>query len=166
MRIIKLGLISLLALFIVIWLLSLLIPSQVRVSRAIDIPVGAEMLRPQVMDLQNWASWNYLLQQPGLRNPVFTRTGFNSDEMNVALVKADTALVLTRWIRKGQEPISSGIAMISAGANTTIVQFYFDFQVSWYPWEKFGSILFDRQIGPQLERSLEQLKMKCLGQLN
>jgi hypothetical protein len=38
------------------------------------------------------------------------------------------------------------------------VQWYFDFEVNWYPWEKFGSILFDRQLGPSMERSLETLK--------
>jgi hypothetical protein len=30
--------------------------------------------------------------------------------------------------------------------------------LKWYPWEKFASIIFDRQLGPYMERSLGNLK--------
>jgi hypothetical protein len=44
-------------------------------------------------------------------------------------------------------------------SDTTVVQWYFDFRLKWYPWEKFGSIVFDQQLGPSMESSLENLRI-------
>jgi len=30
-------------------------------------------------------------------------------------------------------------------------------KLHWYPWEKFGSIIYDKQLGPQMEQSLLNL---------
>jgi hypothetical protein len=38
------------------------------------------------------------------------------------------------------------------------VQWYFDFVFRWYPWEKFSSIVYDKQLGPAMEKSLNNLK--------
>lgn len=47
--------------------------------------------------------------------------------------------------------------LIPAGS-VTVVQWYFDFTFKWYPWEKFSSIIYDKQLGPQMEQSLLNLK--------
>jgi hypothetical protein len=39
-----------------------------------------------------------------------------------------------------------------------VLQWYFDIKLRWYPWEKFGSIVFDKQLGPPMEKSLGNLK--------
>jgi hypothetical protein len=33
-----------------------------------------------------------------------------------------------------------------------------DFRLRWYPWEKFSSLLFEKQYGTQMEAGLESLK--------
>jgi len=38
------------------------------------------------------------------------------------------------------------------------VQWYFDFHLDWYPWQKFQSIIYDKQLGIPMENSLQQLK--------
>jgi hypothetical protein len=47
--------------------------------------------------------------------------------------------------------------LIENGSVTT-VQWYFDFVFRWYPWEKFSSIVYDKQLGPAMEKSLNNLK--------
>ena len=41
---------------------------------------------------------------------------------------------------------------------STTVQWYFDFHLKWYPWQKFQSIVYDKQLGPEMEASLENLR--------
>lgn len=157
MRIIKLGLISLVGLSLVIFLLSALIPSEMRVSRAITIDVPRDSVIGKVKDLSQWKQWNVLVNKAELTNKEFSSSRFTSTELSVSLSGNDSSLVHTQWTRSGQPPIACGMNVLAA-ENRTIVQWYFDFKVKWYPWEKFGSIIFDNQLGPPMEQSLAQLK--------
>ncbi len=158
MRLVKLGLISFLGLFLVIFLLSLLIPSKMRVSRAITINAPADTVLKFIKDMREWPRWNALLKNEELTAVQLERDLFSSAEMKIRVLATDsTGMVQTKWERSGQSPILSGIHATSSG-NATIVQWFFDFRVNWYPWEKFGSIVFDKELGPPMEISLDQLK--------
>jgi len=160
MRVVKLGLISLVGLFLVIFLLSLLIPSTMRVSRAITIDAPIDTVHTYVKDMRQWELWNALLKNENLHSVVFDQSSISSDEMKVIMLPPDSTGIRTSWERVGQDKIQSGVSITQA-ANSTIVQWYFDFKVKWYPWEKFGSIVFDKELGPPMEQSLEQLKKLC-----
>jgi len=160
MRLVKLGLISLVGLFLVIFLLSLLIPSTMRVSRAITIDAPIGTVNAYVKDMRQWPLWNALLKNENLHSVKIDQTSFSSDEMKIIMLPPDSAVIRTSWERVGQDKIISGIGITQAG-NSTIVQWYFDFKVKWYPWEKFGSIVFDKELGPPMEQSLDQLKKQC-----
>jgi hypothetical protein len=160
MRLFKLAIISFVGLFLVIFLLSLLIPSKMRVSRAINIEAPRDSVLKYLVDLREWKKWNILTNNPQLTGVNYSASAFSSDQMSISLVSYDSLQVLTHWNRKGQDTVRGGYSLTSAGS-TTVVQAYFDFKVKWYPWEKFGSIVFDNEIGPPLEASLEQLKKVC-----
>ncbi|MBC7851002.1 MAG: hypothetical protein H7Y31_14770 [Chitinophagaceae bacterium] len=163
MRILKLGLISLFFLFIVIWLLSLLIPSTVRVSRAVSIESPKDSVKKKIQDIREWQKWNALLNTPQLTGISYSPTVFKSDQMSVTILPSDSINIIeTQWVRTGQPPVHSGFQIIEAG-NSCIVQWYFDFEVKWYPWEKFGSIVFDKELGPPMEKSLDQLKKESVS---
>lgn len=40
----------------------------------------------------------------------------------------------------------------------TAVQLYYDFHLKWYPWQKLGSIVYDKQLGPDMEKKLARIK--------
>jgi hypothetical protein len=45
--------------------------------------------------------------------------------------------------------------------SVTVVQLYYDFHIKWYnPFQKLGSIVYDKQLGPVMEKYLLQLKQK------
>lgn len=46
----------------------------------------------------------------------------------------------------------------SVDASSVTVQWYMNFHLHWYPWEKFSSFLFERVYNPQLEKGLNNLK--------
>lgn len=139
-KIVKLGIISLIVFFIILYLMSLLIPSHVRISRAINIEAPEKKIYPWVSDLKNWEKWNEMV----------------NDKIEVSLVAADSNLITTSWKYKDRTVNSS--FRLEESANITVVQWYFDFRLKWYPWEKFGSITFDKQFGAPMERSLINLK--------
>ncbi len=160
MRLVKLGLISLVGLFLVIFLLSLLIPSTMRVSRAITIDAPVDSVNTYVKDMRQWVLWNALLKNENLHAIQIDSSSFSSNEMKIIMLPPDSTVIRTSWERVGQDKIQSGVSITQA-SNSTIVQWYFDFKVKWYPWEKFGSIVFDKELGPPMEQSLDQLKKIC-----
>ena len=160
MRLVRFGLISLIGLFLVIFLLSLLIPSTMRVSRAITIDSPIDTVNAYVKDMRQWALWNALLKNENLHSVQIDSSSFSSDEMKIIMLRPDSTVIRTSWERVGQDKIQSGVSITQA-SNSTIVQWYFDFKVKWYPWEKFGSIVFDKELGPPMEQSLDQLKKLC-----
>jgi hypothetical protein len=159
MRLIKLAIISFVAIFLVVFLLSLLIPSHVRVSRAINIDAPVDSVMPQLADIRNWKSWNAMLDNPDYKDVKYTENSFYSDQVQIVQtgVKADS--VLTTWHQLSGRDIHSGMACFNFNG-VTAVQWYFDFKLRWYPWEKIGSIIFDKQLGPPMEKSLDNLKKK------
>jgi hypothetical protein len=140
MRIVKLGIISFVAFFILLYLMSLLIPSHVRISRAININKNRAEIFPYLADTVQWKKWNEM----------------NTGKIDVQIKRAEPQLIETKWTYNGREILSSFRLEESSGVS--VVQWYFDFELQWYPWEKFGSITFDKQFGFPMETSLNNLK--------
>lgn len=157
MRLIKLGIISFVVIFLVIFLLSLLIPSTVRVSRAINIDAPVDSVMAQVKDIRNWKGWNEMLNNPDYKDVSYTENGFHSDQVQIKIRSAKADSVLTDWHQLSGRDIHSGFACFNMNG-VTVLQWYFDFKLRWYPWEKIGSIIFDKQLGPPMEKSLGNLK--------
>lgn len=157
MKLLKLFLISLVIFAVLIVTLSLLFPSTVRISRAINIGASKEKVQESIRNLEQWKYWNEMTNSEELTNKKFTDSVFFSDQMKISRVSASAGTVRTKWNRDQNESIYSGFNLIAAD-DSTIVQWYFDFRLKWYPWEKFGSIIFDKQLGPPMESSLTNLK--------
>jgi hypothetical protein len=81
-----------------------------------------------------------------------------SSVWNIELVYKNDSVVKTQWVNHSGQLVESGIELHPSSNGYTVVQWYFEFKVKWYPWEKFASILFDRQVGPTMERSLDKMK--------
>jgi hypothetical protein len=139
-RVIKLGIISFVVFFILLWLMSLLFPSHVRISRAININAPMRDIVPLLRDTGSWKTWMEM----------------EIDSIKVTSLPADTASMSTEW-HYGGRTIKSSFSAIES-ADITVVQWYFDFHLKWYPWEKLGSITFDKQFGTPMELSLNKLK--------
>ena len=121
MRLVKLGLISLVGLFVVIFLLSLLIPSTMRVSRAITIDVPVDTINIYVKDMRQWVLWNALLKNENLHSVQIDNSSFSSDEMKITMLPPDSTGIRTSWERVGQDKIQSGIGITQVD-NSTILR--------------------------------------------
>lgn len=140
MRLFKLAVISAIVLSVILILMSLLIPSRVRISRAVNIYSPAARIHPFLADTRLWKKWNSLYSEP----------------IRVEVIENRPGRVATVWRHGGRA--LPGAFELQSGADITVVQWYFDFRLKWYPWEKFGSITFDKQFGTPMEQSLNNLK--------
>lgn len=139
MRFIKLGLISVVVFSLLITAFSLMIPSHVRISKAIDISVDRDSLLNQLSNTNNWKNW-----YPGADS--------------IQQLSEITTITDSTIIAK-QSRAESGWNLYDAGIPGTLtVQWYMDFHLRWYPWEKFSSLLLEKRYGPIMEKGLDNLK--------
>jgi hypothetical protein len=157
MRLIKLGIISAVVLFGLIFFMSLLIPGHVRISRAVNISSSLPAVATLVQDLSTWPDWNEPVKNAG---PMEYRPGEKrlvGEKMEISLNRTTEDSVFTVWRNEHGKEIA-GVFSLRQEGGVIIVQLYFDFYQRMYPWEKFASINLDKQWGPSMEKSLENLK--------
>lgn len=157
MRLIKLAIISAVVLFLVVLGISSLIPSSVRISRAVNISVDAKYISHWVYDIEDWQSWNELVKGIPPSKLQYRDHQLSTDSLNIKVTHATADTVKTVWKSHSGREIA-GVFTFQQSGEVTIVQWYFDFHQRWYPWEKFASINFDKQWGPLMEKSLDNLK--------
>jgi len=156
MRLIKLGVISIVVLFAVITGISSLLPSHVRISRAIDIEAPATKVYPLVSDMRAWGSWNEYIRF--YHKKQWDADKLTATEITVLMDQKSDTLVTAEWIQPAGNNFASGYRLIAQDSLHSTLQWYFDFRLRWYPWEKFQSIVYDEQLGPVMEKSLANLK--------
>ena len=160
MRIIKLGLISVVFFALLISGFSLFFPSNVRISKAVDINASIDSVMIQVSNVENWKHWF-----PGVDSAEFIikeekiiglRTS-NKQQLIIQEITDSTVIAVTK--NPGFKDGESGWNFFPSSApNTVTIQWYMDFHLRWYPWEKFSSLLLEKRYGPMMEQGLDQLK--------
>ena len=160
MRVIKLGLISIVFFAIFITIFSLFFPSRVRISKAIDINADKAMVMAEVKDAVNWKKW-----YPGADSlPPFMVDGkikgiMTGPQQAVMIAAVNDSVVLAvntgPHAKRGETGWNFYATEIP---NSVTVQWYMDFHLRWYPWEKFSGLLLEKRYGPMMEKGLEKLK--------
>ena len=157
MRLIKLAIISAIVFAVLVFLMSLLIPSHVRISRAVNIHAPLSSVASLVQDLDTWSEWNEPVKNAGLMEYKPWEKKLVGEKLEISLERTTGDSVFTVWRNHNGKEIA-GVFSLHQQGNVVIVQVYFDFYQRIYPWEKFASINLDKQWGPAMEKSLENLK--------
>lgn len=160
MRIVKLGIISIIFFSILITGISLFFPSHVRISKAIDITAGKDSLMKQIADATNWKNW-----YPGADTlPVLIIDGKvqgieTGNRQRLIIKEVNDSAVLAMNAGPHSKRGGSGWNIFPGSSPSSFtVQWYMDIYLRWYPWEKFSSLLFEKRYGPMMEQGLERLK--------
>jgi len=167
MRFIKLAILSFIFLFLLVTVISLFVPSNVRISRATDINATKQTVMSFLADPLKWKEWYpggdsldilYIGGKPRglIIDSVFH--GIEVTNVNDSVVTAtDVGLGVRQTMEMGWKVLSGGIE------NNVTVQWYMDFELRWYPWEKFKSLFFENIYGAHLEQGLANLKAVSEG---
>ena len=161
MRIARFIIISVVVLFIIITIISLLIPSNVRISRGIQISSSKDSVMSQISEVANWKNW-----YPGADTLQFyyqnnTIKGLVLDEQKMRYLvmrakKSDE--IKAEYVLPNKKIPTGWLIVANAESNSVTIQWYMNFHLHWYPWEKFSSFMFEKVYHPQLQQGLDNLK--------
>ncbi|GAA4732752.1 hypothetical protein [Flavisolibacter ginsenosidimutans] len=148
MRVIKLGLISFVFIFIIVTLISLLIPSRIRISRATNLPNQRDSIFS-------------LLKNEPLWHPAYRDSAASLQMRSLQKTitsQSDSTFVYTLQ-KQGRKPVTNGWQVYGKPSSDSLtLQWYMDFRLGWYPWEKFSSLFYERTYGAMMETGLANLK--------
>lgn len=160
-QMIRLSGISLIILFIVVTAVSLMFPSTVVVSRAVNINASQKKIFNEVNNFTNWKDWMDGLNDSSLKIQSANEAMIGNTK--VSLIISDSNSVRSVWQDERHKTMASDINLItnSSTPGLTVVQWQFVQKLKWYPWEKFGSLLSDKILGTMMEKNLNKLKEVC-----
>ncbi len=144
MRFIKLGIISIIVFSLLITFISLFFPSRVRISRAIDINNDRNTVMLQLRDTAKWRNW-----YPGADSALV---------LPVVTAFTDSSVSAETYLENGRKGMTGWIVYEASLPYSVTVQWFMDFRLRWYPWEKFSGLLLEKRYGPVMERGLERMK--------
>lgn len=151
MRVIKLGIISFILIFLLITAISLTIPSKIRISKATDLAASREQIFNLVKNQDNWHLWHPIYKDSAAIRDWKTAT-------QTVLANTDSTYVL-QLQKQGRKSFVNGWQIYHyPHTDSLTLQWYMDFTLSWYPWEKFSSLFYEKTYGVMMEQGLTQLK--------
>jgi hypothetical protein len=148
MRFIKLGLISAVVFFVLFTLGGLLLPSHNVVSRAVNIKAKPVAILPLMQDKNQWQLW---------------MEGMDSASVNkrqqIQITSVSDSLIVANW-KTAEVIYTTKFRLIyNTGQAVTIVQWQFEQDVAWYPWERLSSLMNDKILGTLMEKNLAKLQL-------
>ena len=150
MRIIKLAIISFVFLFLIVTAISLLIPSHIRISKAANYALKKETIILLVKNKESWRQWH-----PAFMNDTITW----NKKISFSLQSANDSLIVWKMEQPKKNPVINGWQIYTyPGADSLTLQWYMDFDLPWYPWQKFGSLFYENTYGVMMEQGLHNLK--------
>jgi hypothetical protein len=153
---------SVLVFSLIILFLFALCPSDISVSRVIQINRPRVEVLKKINDLREWRNWNELLENPGMKNILDSHGNLTDstymvrDGISVRMERSGPDTIVTRW-EKGNK-FFDGNFNLKGPDGQTIVEWELHFHIGWYPWEKLASMFYDKQLGPVMEKSLLNLR--------
>lgn len=157
MKLIKLGLISLIVLGIIITLIGLLFPSTVLVSRAVDIKAPKDSIKIKIADIRQWTLWVNGMKDASVSIESATKAQLGNSLVQISEV-TDSTVVSTWTSLNGQQQLSTIRIIGNSNQNYAVVQWQFVQKIGWYPWDRFGSMMNDKIMGTMMEQNLQSLK--------
>ncbi len=161
MQIIKLGLISVVMFYLLIWAMSLVLPKVNIMSRAINIAGSKDSISAKLGDGRisygNWLTNNnpQVELQTGSKS-FYKNNLFNAERQE----NADTIYFEMR--HQQQAFLRGGLGLYQLSEDSATAQLFYVFHTSWYkPWEKMAQMLNDAKYGGQMEEALGKLKLEA-----
>lgn len=69
------------------------------------------------------------------------------------------SVLLMQWEQKGKKALDMGWQLLESNdINSATLQWHMNFKLSWYPWEKIGSLFYENNYGAMMEQGLLNIK--------
>ncbi len=167
MRNIKGLLIGLTGLFLVVTILSLLIPSKVITVRSVVVHVPPGRIMEQIANLKNWKNWHpVFMKEPGViySEPstgvkAFAVWTSNEKVNKILITEINESGIKFLLVRKNEKDVENILSVRPTQDSTGLqVEWKTLTHLKWYPWDKFAGIFVDKMTGPGYEAALTSLQ--------
>ena len=150
-RVIKLALISFVFLFLIVTAISLFIPSHIRLSKAVNIGDHKKQVMALIGDTSQWGKWHPLfIHYDSLMQP---------PPVTITPMVQNDSVIMVRMQFGTQKPVVNGWQFYNYSSTDSLtLQWYMDFHLNWYPWQKFGSMMYENTYGVMMEQGLNNIK--------
>ncbi|MGC4233181.1 MAG: hypothetical protein QM594_09390 [Niabella sp.] len=161
MKFIRLILLSGIAFFALACIVSFFIPSHIRVFRMVSIANSNDSVLNKVRDLAQWKNWypgfeNADMKDVQVQNGRVVKANIGDVLLSVK-ESTDSAVVVS--MQKGARSVISGWQVNKDYRKDSLaLQGYMDFNLKWYPWEKFSSLILNKSYGDILAQGLRNLE--------
>lgn len=156
MNVIKLGLISAVVFYGILWAFTWILPNSTIVSRAVNSAVNPDSL---ALVLKNQASLkDVLLGKSSNASVRFTERSYYYDDQKITHRENNSDTIFFQVDNLTKATLKGGIAMYRISTDSTAVQLFYVFRAKWYkPWEKFKMMYNDKAVGTLMDSALERL---------
>jgi hypothetical protein len=115
----------------------------------------------QISNVSNWKTWYPGADSLKLYYEVNVAKGLVLDEQRkryLVLREKKDDEVIAEYLLPNKKIPTGWLVAANAESNSVTIQWYMDFHLRWYPWEKFSSFMFEKVYHPQLQQGLDNLK--------
>lgn len=157
-----------LAIFIVIFLISLLLPSKVTVTKSVAINATLERVSNQIMNFKNWENWYPAFKDENItvtRNSdnkkalsSVTLKDKNGKTINLNLIDSTKNSILIQLESSSATKVNYQFILAQKINNQTQLTWNININLGWLPWKKIEGILLDKFSGNQYETALDNLR--------
>jgi hypothetical protein len=168
MKLIKGAIFVLVGLFVMVTLISLLIPSRIITARAVTVQADSTKLFSEISDLKNWKNWHPVFKNDSASLIFSTATDQinstaawtqNGKTYKIIIVEKKYPLVKINLQREGEKDIENILTLMPVQEQGNMqVQWQAIVHLKWYPWEKFSGIFIEKMAGQGYEDALHSLK--------
>lgn len=154
MRIIKLAIISFIFCFLLVTAMSLLVPSHLRLSKAINVKAGEDSIFALIQNKTQWPRWH-----PAFTGGVAVDSLLQKNGIVIKQAQKNDSLIRMEWQQGSKNPFYNTWQLHRYSYTDSVtLQWYMDVHLRWYPWEKFGSLFYEGTYGTMMQKGLENLK--------
>src|SRR5665213_903973 len=167
MRIVKF-IIFLASIFIIIFLISLVLPSKVTVSKSVEINATEEKVKDQIVNFEKWKNWypafenkeisvTKSLPQPHILSSV-TLKNIKGKAIILNLIDSAKSTILIEVHSTSSTEVNYQFILTPKQNEQTQLTWNVNTTLGWLPWKKMEGILFDKLSGTEYESALDNLR--------
>ena len=151
--------------FIIISIISLLLPSKVTVTRSVEINATPDKVVSQIIDFTKWENW-----YPAFKDENITVAINKSNPLSVTLKGREGKNIILTRMESMPDMIIFDVNTFSSSKVTyrfivtkktdsqTQLTWDINTDMGWYPWKRIQGLLLDKFSGTQYEMALDNLR--------
>ena len=160
--------IFLISVFLVIGLLSLLLPSKVSLAKSVEINTTPGKIRDQILNFDQWKNWYpafkdeniTVIKNPPANNILNSVTLKDKQGKNITLnlIDSNQNIIDIQVKSSSSTKVDYQFILIPKTNNQILLTWNINTDLGWYPWKRIQGIFLDKFSGDQYEAALSNLK--------